>query len=216
MPNGSTTTKALPVAGRFAVPAPEEQLELAAGALRGHGFTVHIVDDAAAARELVTGLLPTDRGIFTATSETLRECGLTDDIDRSGRFQSVRAEQAAWDLGDRIDDVRRTRSAPDVVVGSVHAVTEGGMLVTASASGSQLAPYASGAAQAVWVVGAQKVVPDLDTALQRIELYSYPMEDARAQQVYGVHSVISKILIINREVTPRRGTVVLVREALGF
>ena len=62
----------------------------------------------------------------------------------------------------------RLGATPDVVVGSVHAVTEDGILVVGSASGSQLAPYASGAQRAIWVVGTQKVVPDLDTALRRL------------------------------------------------
>ncbi|MFC4036219.1 LUD domain-containing protein [Streptomyces polygonati] len=97
----------------------------------------------------------------------MRSSGIAADIDQSGRYRSLRAEQADWDMATRSDDVRVTRSAPDVVVGSVHAVTEDGKLVTASASGSQLAPYAFGAARAVWVVGAQKIVPDLATALRR-------------------------------------------------
>lgn len=201
---------------RFSAPATAEQLDRTAEALRGNGFTVHLVDTVAAARDLVGSILPTDKQIFASTSETLRLSGIGEDIDGSGRFRGVRAEQADWDLRSRLDEVRRTRSTPDVVVGSVHAVTEGGALVVASASGSQLAPYASGAARAIWVVGAQKVVPDLDTALARIEGYSYPKEDARAQQAYGTRSTIGKILIINREFVPGRGTVVLVREGIGF
>jgi hypothetical protein len=58
-----------------------------------------------------------------------------------------------------IDDIRVqiTKGAtPDVVVGSVHAVTEDGILVAVSASGSQLGPYAAGAAKVVFVVGGQK------------------------------------------------------------
>jgi hypothetical protein len=141
---------------------------------------------------------------------------LTEDIDHSGRFKSVRAEQADWDIRARYDDVRRTRSAPDVVVGSVHAVTEDGRLVAASASDSQLAPYASGAGQAIWVVGAQKIVADLDSAFRRIETYCLPKEDVRAQKAYGQRSIISEILIIGREVKPGRSTVVVVREAIGF
>ena len=161
MTNDTATIEQLPVDRSFAVPASAQQVNEAAEALRGNGFTVHVVDSAAEARDLVADLLPTDRAIFTATSETLRACGIAEDVDESGRFRSVRAEQATWDLRARTDEVRRIRSAPDVVVGSVQAVTGNGELVVVSASGSQLAPYASGAAQAVWVVGAQKIVPDL-------------------------------------------------------
>ncbi|MEU6347576.1 LUD domain-containing protein [Streptomyces sp. NPDC046977] len=200
----------------FGSPASGAQLEQAAKALRENGFGVEIVDTLPEARRVVNQLLPMDRDIFTATSETLRLTGLAEDIDNSGRYRSIRAQQLEWDFSSEGDTMRRTRSAPDVVVGSVHAVTEDGQLVTASASGSQLAPYAAGAAQAIWVVGAQKVVADLDTALRRIRTYSYPNEDVRAQQAYGQPSVIAKILVISREVFPGRATVVLVREPVGF
>ena len=165
---------------------------------------------------LLSELLPTDKAIFTATSETLRQSGIAADIDELGRFRSARAEQHSWDYATQADELRRHRAAPDVIVGSVHAVTEDGQLVAASFSGSQLAPYASGAARAIWVVGAQKIVPDLATALERINRYAYPLEDARMQRTYGIRSAVSKILIINREVDPERGTVVLVREPTGF
>jgi hypothetical protein len=211
-----THTEILPFDETFAVPADEARLERAAKSLTAHGYAVHLVDTVEDARRLVNELLPGDRGIFTATSETLRRSGLAEDIDQSGRYRSVRAEQIEWDFATEADEMRRTRSAPDVVVGSVHAVTEEGELVTASAGGTQLAPYASGAGQAIWVVGAQKVVPDLETALRRIRTYSYPKEDARAQEAYGMRSVIGKILIAGPEVFPGRGTVVLIREAIGF
>src|SRR5690606_38524520 len=138
----------------------------AAAALRERDFAVHIVDRVADARRLVRELLPRDKEIFTALSETLRLSGIAADIEESGEFRSLRdrLEELADDPVAKI----KVGAAPDVVVGSVHAVTETGQLVVASASGSQLAPYAAGARQAVWVVGAQKVVADLDTALRRI------------------------------------------------
>ena len=91
-----------------------------------------------------------------------------------------------------------------------------GELVIASATGSQLAPYASGAGKAIWVVGAQKVVPTLKTAMRRIHIYAYPKEDIRAREAFGKPSSISKILIISKEVMPGRGMVVLIRETIGF
>jgi len=59
-------------------------------------------------------------------------------------------------------------------------------------------------------------VSDLEEGLRRINDYSFPLEDARAQTAYGIHSAVSKILIINREIVPERITVVLVDEVLGF
>ena len=119
----------------------------------------------------------------------------------------------------RVKDLReiwRLMSTPDVIVGSVHAVTETGSLVIASASGSQLPAYSGGAARAIWIVGAQKVVPDLSTALRRVEDHCLPLESARAQVAYGMPSAINRLLILNAEYLPGRGTVLLLREAIGF
>jgi hypothetical protein len=88
--------------------------------------------------------------------------------------------------------------------------------VVASASGSQLPGYAGGAARAIWVVGAQKVVPDLSTALRRVEEHCLPLENDRAMKVYGRPSAINRVLILNAEPDPGRGTVLLLREAIGF
>jgi len=97
----------------------------------------------------------------------------------------------------------------------VHAVTPDGTLVIASASGSQLASYAWGAANVIFVVGAQKLVPTLEAAHHRIYQHSLKLEDARAQAAYGQHSQVGKILEIHQEL-PGRIHIVLIREAVGF
>jgi LUD domain len=114
------------------------------------------------------------------------------------------------------DEIRRLTSSPDVMLGSVHAVTETGSLVTASMGGSQLGPYVSGAGRLILVVGTQKIVSDLDEAMRRVYDYAFPLEDARAQAEYGIHSAVNKLLIINREIAPGRITVVFVDAVLGF
>ena len=114
------------------------------------------------------------------------------------------------------DEIRREAAAPDVMLGSVHAVTETGSLMAASMGGSQLAPYVAGAGRVILVVGTQKIVADLEEGLRRIDEYAFPLEDARALEAYGIHSGVNKVLIINREIVPGRITVVLVDEALGF
>jgi L-lactate utilization protein LutC len=114
------------------------------------------------------------------------------------------------------DDIRRLLASPDVAVGSVAALTETGSLVIASGSGSQLPGYAGGAARAIWIIGAQKVVPDLSTALRRVEEHCLPLESARTQAAYGWPSAVNRLLILNAEPYPGRGTALLLREAIGF
>ena len=208
-------TTSIPAA-LFADPASAHRLERAASALTAHGFTVEILDDAAAARTRIKDLIPEGASVFTGASETLRLSGIDADINTSGRYQAVKPRVLAMDRVTRADDIRRLIASPDVAVGSVHAVTETGSLVVASGSGSQLPGYAGGAARAIWIVGAQKVVPDLPAALRRVEDHCLPLESARTQAAYGWPSAINRLLILNAEFHPGRGTVLLLREAIGF
>jgi hypothetical protein len=200
----------------FTDPAPAQNLTRAADALREHGFSVEILDDAAAARTRVRDLIPEGASVFTGASETLRLSGIDEDINAGDRYRAVRPRVLAMDRATQADDIRRLLAGPDVVVGSVAALTETGSLVVASASGSQLPAYAGGAARAIWVVGAQKVVPDLGTALRRVEEHALPLESARARVVYGQPSAVNRLLVLNAEPRPGRGTVLLLREAIGF
>jgi len=200
----------------FTDPAPVERLERVAAALTAKNFAVEILDDAAAARTRIKDLIPEGASVFTGASETLRLSGIEEDISNSGRYEAIRPRGLAMDRATQMDEIRRLLASPDVIVGSVAAVTETGSLVVASASGSQLTGYAGGSARAIWVVGAQKVVPDLSTALRRIEDHCLPLENDRAMTVYGQPSAVNRVLILNAEPHPGRRTVLLLREGIGF
>ncbi|MCO6008925.1 lactate utilization protein [Actinoallomurus purpureus] len=208
-------TTSVPAAS-FTDPAAAQTLERVAAALRENNFAVEILDDAAAARTRVRDLIPEGASVFTGASETLRLSGIDEDINSSGRYESVKARSVTMDRATQLAEIWRTIACPDVIVGSVAAVTETGSLVAASASGSQLAGYSGAAARVIWVVGAQKVVPDLSTALHRIENHCLSLENERAMKAYGVPSALNRILVLNAEPHPGRGTVLLLREAIGF
>ncbi|WP_406010841.1 LUD domain-containing protein [Streptomyces sp. NBC_00637] len=203
-------------AASFADPASSRRLERVAAALRANGFAAEVLDDAAAARVRVKDLIPEGAVVFTGASETLRLSGIDEDINAGGRYDAVRPRVLAIDRATGADEIRTLLAAPEFVVNSVAAVTETGSLVLASGSGSQLPANAGGAAHAVWIVGAQKVVPDLGTALRRIEEHALPLENARAQAAYGTPSAVNRLLVLNAEPRPGRGTVLLLREAIGY
>jgi hypothetical protein len=172
--------------------------------------------NAAEAKRIVLDLIPDGSQVHSGASQSLEVSGIIDEIEGSSRYDALRPRVWSLDRDTQADEIRRLSAAPDVMLGSVHAVTEGGALLAASMSGSQLAPYAAGAGRVILVVGTQKIVSDLDEGLRRINEYSFPLEDARAQAAYGIRSGVNKVLIINREIVPERFTVVLVDEALGF
>jgi len=208
---------ALRAKSTFARPADESSIEATARALRDKGYDVHVVDDGAEAKRLVFQLLPEGAEVGQGASQTLEEIGVTAELEGSGRYDAVRARTRAMDrtTPEGLRAMRKLGVAPDWYVNSAHAVTLDGTIVDASNTGSQLAPLAFGAGEVIFVIGSQKLVPDLETAMRRLEEYSLPLENARMQGIYGIDSKIRKILIINEESRADRLHVILVREAVG-
>ncbi len=174
-----------------------------------------MVDDLDAARERVLARIPEGSSVMTYPSVTLEETGIAPAIDNGGPYDSARTKVLALDRATQMQEIKAVMVLPDFSLGSVHAVTLDGRLVIASALGSQLASHAWGAGNVIFVVGAQKLVPDLDTAHERIYEHSFKLEDARALEAYGANSRIGKILEIHEE-DPGRIHVVLIRAVVGF
>jgi L-lactate utilization protein LutC len=185
-------------------------------ALEANGIKVEVVSAGKDAKEKALSLITRGSNVMTATSTTTQQIGLDSAIDDSKDFTSLREKITSLPQSEQRAQARRINSAPDYVIGSVHAVTEDGKIVIASNSGSQLAPYAFSAAKVIWVVGTQKIVKNLDEAMKRIEDYTLKLEDERLMNVYGMHSAIRKLLVINSEIVPERITLIFVREKLGF
>ena len=200
---------------RFAALPDEDTLAATVTALEEHGFSVEVVDDLDAAREAVLARIPPGSSVMTNTSVTLQEAGITDAVNDSGQYDSARAKMAGLDFATQLQEMKAIGGQPDYALGSVHAITRDGVLVIASASGSQLASYAWGAANVILVAGAQKLVPTLEAARDRIYSHSLVLEDGRAVAAYGQHSYVGKILEIHAEL-PGRIHIVLVRQPAGF
>jgi len=196
--------------------ASEEQIAKTVQALEAHGIRAVVFETGEEARAYVLDLIPSGAEVYNSPSRTLELIGLAEEIEHPTRFQSVRERLHSLDRVTQRNEMRRVGASPDVLVGSVHAITEQGEIMLASAVGSQLGPAASGAGAVIWVVGTQKLVRTLEDGFRRIREHSLPLESERTQRVYGQASAINKILIINGEVYPGRITIVLVKQQLGF
>jgi acyl-CoA hydrolase len=200
---------------RFTTLPDEQLIASAVTALEENGFSVEVVEDLGAARQAVLDRIPHGSSVMTNTSVTLQETGIADAINDGGPYDSARNRMFALDFATQAQEMKAIGGQPDYAVGSVHAITRDGTLVIASASGSQLASYAWGAANVIFVVGAQKLVPTLEAAHERIYQHSLVMEDARAIAAYGQHSSVGKVLEIHQEL-PGRIHIVLIRQVVGF
>lgn len=200
--------------------ADNQTIEKTIEALNTNGINAEAVETGEDAKKRVLEIIPEGSEIMIATSITLDQLGLTQDLNESKKFNSTKTELKALS---RETDHRRMQqigAAPEYIIGSVHAVTEDGKVVIASNTGSQLPGYAYGADHVIWVVSAKKITPNLDSAIDRIYKHVLPLESERAREAYKAYGVtgsnVSKLLIINKEVNPERINLIFVKEDLGF
>ena len=200
----------------YAKQATDEKIDRTSKALEANGIQTLIAETGADAKRLFLELIPEGSEVFLSSSVTLEQLGIVADVDQSGKFDAVRPRMYAMNRETQGREIRKLIAAPDFTAGSVHAVTEDGHVLIASATGSQLGPYASGAGKVIWVVGAQKIVKDINDGFRRIQEHVVPLEEEHMQQLYKVGTAVNEMLIINRATRPGRITMILVKEELGF
>ena len=199
--------------------ASEESIQKVVDNLKKNGIEAEVVENGEQAKQEALSLIPQGAEVFAYTSETLRQIGVMEEIDESGRYNSVRKQLSALDRATQARQMQKLGAAPDYAIGSVHAITEDGKIFIASNTGSQLPGDAYAAGKVIWVVGTQKIVKDNDQALKRIYEHVLPLESVRLNKQYNTNtgSYVSKLLIINREFPATgRVKVILVKEKLGF
>lgn len=196
------------------LPSPE-LVNTTKSALSANGFVVHEAQDREEAKSILKSILTEGSSVMTMSSETLNETGISQLIEESSDYTSIRKQ-----LNDNPNEKEKKNLAysSDFSIGSVNAVTSTGSLIIASNTGSQQGAYAYGSGKVVFVIGTQKIVEGaLEDGLKRIYDYVLPLESVRVQKAYGMpHSNVSKLLIIDREIVPERIHIILVNEVLGF
>jgi hypothetical protein len=155
--------------------ASEDQVMKTVHALEVNGIRTMVFETGEEARAFVLDMLPSQAEVYNPPSRTLDQIGLTTDIESSTIFQPVRSRLHDLDRTTQQRQIRKLTASPDVVVASVHAITERGEVLIASASGSQLSSVVFGAGKVIWVAGTQKLVRTLDDGFRRIQEYSYPL-----------------------------------------
>jgi L-lactate utilization protein LutC len=185
-------------------------------ALRARNIHVIVTNTGEEAHHALIQLLPEGVEICDSTSETLDAIGFTAFVRGNPRFTNLHDGYAAEpDLAKR-NDLRRRASIADYVIGSVQAIAETGEVFVASATGSQLAPYAYAAKHVIWVVGVQKIVPTFDAAMQRVRGHTLARHDQWLAEMGRAPTPIGKLGIIEHESQAGRITLILVKELLGW
>lgn len=198
--------------------ASDELISKVAEALKARNITPIIVDTKEEALEQIKKLIPAGASVMNGSSTTLKEIGFVDYLKEGAHgWNNVHEEVLKEKDPIKQAHLRKESILADYFLGSVHAITEAGQLLDASASGSQIAPYAFSSDNVIWVAGANKIVPDREAGFKRIEDYVFPLENKHMQSVGYPGSTIGRVLVFEREIMPNRHlTLILVKEKLGF
>lgn len=184
-------------------------------ALKANGINAEYVPTGEEAKAKVLSLIPSGCKVMTMTSVTVDTLGLSAELNNSPRYESIR--KVLSDPGRSPLEKSVAVAGANWVVGSVHAVTESGHVFVASNTGSQLPAYAYNAPHVIWLVSTKKIVADEAQAFARIYDHVLPLESERAKKAYGAAgSFVSKVLIVNREVSPDRLQLIFIGEDFGF
>ncbi len=177
------------------------------------------VKNGAMALEKIKELIPAGASVMNGGSITLETIGFV---------EYLKGDQHSWNnlhetiLNEKDPQkqaaLRKQATLSDYYLGSVHALTKTGEFLIASNSGSQLPHVVFSSPNLIFVVGAQKIVANLDKAMKRLEEYVIPLEDHRMMERHKAHTYPSKILIFKREspFSRRKITMIMVNEVLGF
>jgi L-lactate utilization protein LutC len=195
--------------------ASTEAVARAVSSLKEHNIEAEVVADAQEASARVQTLIPEGAEVMVGTSTTLEQIGFMAWLASAPGVVDLRVRIRSEDDAAARAELRRRATTADVMVGSVHAISETGEVVILSRTGSQMSPYLA-ARKVLWVAGTQKIVPTLEDAINRARDYATPLEDARMKSVGAQGTSIGKTLIFHNEVQAGRITLILVPEVLGF
>lgn len=201
---------------RFDREPDDETIETVASNVEDRNIAVHVVDDGEAAREHLREQIPAGADVMDGHSTTLEEIGFTDDLEAEDGFEYLGNR-----IGETDDDAERSRArreatTADVFVDSVNAIAESGELIGANALGNAVGAWPFGAETLVLVGSTNKIVDDWETAVERVREFAYPLEDARAAEVYGQGSTVGKLVSLEHERVDDRTQLVLIDEPHGF
>ena len=198
-------------------------LKMVASALERKGYSVSIHPDRASARDhIVFGC----RGCVVGfgDSRTLEAMGLNDAL--SGSCTVI--DPARTTDNDSFLEVARQAMSADVFVTSANAMSEDGVIVNIDGTGNRVAGSLFGHRRMIYVISRNKIVPDLDSAVDRARNVAAPMnarryglrtpcvKDGRCHDCRSPDRICNALLIQLHSMNDMDEEVVLIDEDLGF
>jgi L-lactate utilization protein LutB len=202
------------------------KLKRARSALERNGITAYVVPTSQAARRKALSLLRRGAVVGLGGSRTVSEIGLLEAL-RKGKYKLL--DQYDPSLGkSEATELRKRGTHASYFISGTNALTEDGKLVNMDGLGNRLAGFCFGPEKVIIVVGRNKVVPDVESAIDRVRNVAAPMNakrfglktpcvrTGRCSDCSSPDRICNLMLIIEKQRIKGRVFVILINEDLGF
>lgn len=127
--------------------------------------------------ELLKKLIPTGATVSIGGSVTLDECNVPEFL-KSGNFNYLDRYEPRLSR-EQIEEIFHKAFFADVYLSSSNAVTEKGELYNVDGNSNRVAAILYGPKQVILVCGINKIVPDIQAAIQRVKSVAAPANAIR-------------------------------------
>lgn len=155
----------------------DAKIQRLTGRLRENNIPAVYVENRREARVRVMSMIPDGSVVGLGDSLTLKQIGVIDALEE-GNYIFL----DPWRPGTPVEEnirLKRMALTSDVFVTGTNAVTLDGKIVNVDGHGNRVAAMLFGPDKVIIVVGINKIVENLDTALQRIRNEAAPMNVKR-------------------------------------
>ncbi len=150
-------------------------------ALDKNNFSAFIAQDPEEAKEIILQQILPDITVRTASwgdSQTLRSTGILELIDQDSSIELIKTFDSTVSR-EEIIERRRRALLVDLFFSGSNAVTECGKLVNLDMVGNRTAGITFGPRHVVLCIGRNKIVPNVERAMERIKNQAAPMNAIR-------------------------------------
>jgi len=139
--------------------AASKEMETVIQALKANNYTsIHYVDKAQEAVPIILNMIPADASLEMAGSASVMQLGLLELLRKRGNWRMEFPRPGEFPTTRR-----------DILLVSTNAITLDGKLVNTDGLGNRVSGMIFGVKKVILLIGANKIVRDLDEAFKRIQ-----------------------------------------------
>jgi L-lactate utilization protein LutB len=198
-------------------------------ALKKNGFDVMYFPTRNEVLARVLQLISPNAVVGVGGSVTVREIGLVDSLEQRGN--TIISHWEAQKVGQEPEEVMKARkllASADIFLTSTNAITEEGHLVNIDHAGQRVAAMIFGPQKVIIIAGVNKIVRNVEQAIERIRNVAAPMnakrlnlqlpcaENGICSDCESPNRICNVTTIIERRPVHTDSTIILLGETIGF